>query len=71
MKLLLAELLNLDGIEVTEYHNFDHEIIIEVEMIDTFATCPHCGSVSHSLHQNHWHLVRDLPMSNKDVFSQS
>ena len=27
MKLLLAELLNLDGIEVTEYHNFDHEII--------------------------------------------
>lgn len=68
MKLLLAELLNLDGIEVTEYHNFDHEIIIEVEMIDTFATCPHCGSVSHSLHQNHWHLVRDLPMSNKDVF---
>jgi len=41
MKLLLAELLNLDGIEVTEYHNFDREIIIEVEIKDTFATCPH------------------------------
>ena len=67
MKLLLAELLNLEGIEVTDYHNFDKEIIIEVEMKDVEAICPHCGNTSHSIHQNHWHLIRDLPISNKDV----
>jgi transposase len=68
MKLLLAELLNLDDIEVTDYHNLDTEIIIEVEMKDVFATCPHFGHVSHSHHQNHGHLIRDFPISNKDVF---
>ncbi|WP_416349201.1 transposase family protein [Leptolyngbya sp. CCNP1308] len=27
------------------------------------VVCPRCGTVSHHLHQNHWHLVRDLPIS--------
>lgn len=67
MKLFLAELLNLEGIEVTDYHNFDHEIIVEVDMKNVEAICPNCGNISHSLHQNHWHLIRDLPISNKDV----
>ena len=68
MKLLLEELLNLEGIEVVDYHNFDHEIIIEVEIKKVLATCPRCGNISHNLHQNHWHFIRDLSLSNKDVF---
>ena len=46
----------------------DHEISIEVEMKEVSATCPRCGNISHNLHQNHWHLIRDLSFSNKDVF---
>lgn len=32
------------------------------------ATCPHCGKVSRSLHENNWSLIKDLPISGQDVF---
>ena len=49
MKLLLAELLNLEGIEVENYCNLDTEIVIEVEMKEVSATCPRSGNISHNL----------------------
>ncbi|MCG8361715.1 MAG: ISL3 family transposase [Pseudanabaenales cyanobacterium] len=63
MKPLLAQLLNLPGIEVEDYHELGDELILEVEAIRDFATCPRCRQESHHLHQNRGHLVRDLNIS--------
>jgi transposase len=43
-------------------------LILYVELKGNYATCPRCGQVSHHLHQNHGYLVRDLPLSNRQVF---
>ena len=68
MQPLLAELLNLDGIEVEDYHIFDDHMVLEIEARTNSATCPRCGKESENTHQNHRHLVRDLRISDKDVF---
>ena len=60
---LLTELLGLAGIDVESYEICEEGLILEVEAHDESATCPRCGTVSHHLHQNHRHLVRDLPLS--------
>jgi transposase len=60
---LLTELLGLAGIDVESYEIGEEGLILEVEAHDESATCPRCGTVSHHLHQNHRHLVRDLPLS--------
>ncbi|MEG4445404.1 transposase family protein [Microcoleus sp. AT9_B5] len=31
------------------------------------AACPRCSQISHRLHQNKSHLVRDLPMADREV----
>jgi transposase len=31
------------------------------------AVCPRCSKTSHRLPQNKWHLVKDLPMGNREV----
>ncbi|WP_293072808.1 transposase family protein [Moorena sp. SIO3H5] len=31
------------------------------------AVCPRCGQRSHRLHQNKYHLVKDLPWSGQQV----
>ena len=67
MKPLLTQLLNLPGIEVEDYHELGDELILEVEVIREFATCPRCGQESHHLHQNRGHLVRDLNISSFPV----
>ena len=67
MKPLLTRLLNLPGIEVEDYHELEDELILEVEAIRDFATCPRCGQESHHLHQNRGHLVRDLNISSFKV----
>jgi transposase len=60
---LLTELLGLEGIDVEGYEVGEEGLILEVEAHADSATCPRCGMVSHHLHQNHRHLVRDLPLS--------
>jgi len=68
MELQLTELLNLTDVEVEYYQNLGQELILYVELKGNYATCPRCGQVSHHLHQNHGYLVRDLPLSNRQVF---
>jgi transposase len=60
---LLTELLGLPGVDVESYEANENGLILDVEVHSASATCPRCGTVSHHLHQNHWHLVRDLPIS--------
>ncbi len=60
---LLTELLGLDGMDVEDYEVCENGLILEVETHAESACCPRCGTTSHHLHQNHRHLVRDLPLS--------
>ena len=68
MQPLLTKLLNLPGIEVESYTDCDGQLILEVEAFTAQATCPRCGETSCHLHQNHWHLVRDLDISGQTAF---
>jgi transposase len=59
---LLTELLNLEGVKVISQRQ--HEgigIILQVEPVRKESVCPRCGTKSHRVHQNHRHLVKDLP----------
>ncbi|NEQ43933.1 MAG: transposase family protein [Leptolyngbya sp. SIOISBB] len=60
---LLTELLGLPGVDVESYEANENDLILDVEVHSASSTCSRCGTVSHHLHQNHWHLVRDLPIS--------
>jgi transposase len=68
MELQLTELLNIPGLVVEHYRNFGQELILDVEVEADYSSCPNCGQVSNHLHQNHGYLVRDLPLSNRQVF---
>lgn len=67
MQLLLTELLNLPGIDVESYSNIGDHLILEIEAKTTCSKCPRCGEESHTVHQNHWHMARDLSISDKSV----
>lgn len=60
---LLTQLLGLSGIDVESYEETGDELILSVEKHEESARCPRCNTVSTHLHQNHGHLVRDLPIS--------
>jgi transposase len=68
MELQLTELLNIPGLVVEYYRNFGQELILDVEVEADYSSCPNCGQVSNRLHQNHGDLVRDFPLSNRQVF---
>ena len=59
---LLQELLGLAGIDVESYETCEAGLILDVEVHAESSICPRCGTLSHHLHQNHAHLVRDLPI---------
>lgn len=42
-------------------------LIIEVEAEVKYCTCPSCGQITNSIHQNHWRMIQDLPPSTKTV----
>ena len=66
---LLAKLLDLAGVLIKDYQ-FHKEIrvIIHIEGGQQQASCPRCGIKSDKLHQNHWHLVKDLPTAARVVY---
>lgn len=68
MQLLLTDLLGLKGIEVESYQERGGSLVLDVEAKSESATCPRCGEVSPHLHQNHGHLVRDLNLSERQVW---
>lgn len=66
---ILTELLDLEDIKVIS-HRLDAGIgiILQTESKKLDATCPNCGTKSHKLHQNHRHIIKDLPFGEKLVF---
>ena len=43
-------------------------MLVDVKNIATESVCPHWGNISSSVHQDHWDRIRDIPMSDYDVF---
>lgn len=66
---LLTEIINIPGSLVRSYQSLESiGIILHLEAEKQQATCPRCGQKSEKLHQNHWHLVKDLPLSSQSVY---
>ena len=68
MQPLLTQLLNLDGVAVEDYRDLAEQIVLEVEAVKDWAICPRCIQTSYNVHQSHFHLARDLSISNRQVF---
>ncbi|MCL1468995.1 transposase family protein, partial [Argonema galeatum A003/A1] len=63
----MTKLLNLPGVMVEESKETEETLILSVRVEKKTADCPRCCKGSHRLHQNKSHLVRDLPMGNREV----
>jgi transposase len=68
MNLLLTELLNLPGVVVEDWRQTETELILCVEVDANLASCPRCEQVSSHIHGLHGYWVRDLPLSNREVW---
>lgn len=65
----ITKAINLQDIKVINYDFItDSEILIELENKYKESECPHCGKTTLTVHQNHWHIVRDIPLSYYQVF---
>ncbi|ELR97900.1 ISL3 family transposase [Gloeocapsa sp. PCC 73106] len=67
MKKIFTKLLGIPEIVVEDSKEIDNTIILTVKASIKKGICPRCGQVSHRLHQNKYHLVKDLPISGKEV----
>jgi transposase len=66
---VLTELLGLKDIKVVGESLYDGiGVILQTESTISYSVCPHCGTKSEKLHQNHRHIVKDLPWGEKQVF---
>ena len=66
---ILTELVNLEGVKVTNY--IQHEgvgIILHLSSERDEAICTRCGNLSHKIHQNHRYLVKDFPLMGQPVY---
>jgi transposase len=66
---LLTEVLNLEGVKVSEKHQ--HEgigIILKIDSIAKESVCNICGTKSDRLHQNHQQIIKDLDWGEQAVF---
>ena len=66
---LLTEQINLEGIKVISHNQ--HKgigIILQIESVSKECICPRCGTKSHRLHQNHRHIIKDLPLGEQQLF---
>lgn len=68
MKFSIDEILNLPEMKVLDFQEIEGAgIIITIEKAVDNYTCPECGKTTHSIHQNHWRMIHDLPWSEKSV----
>jgi transposase len=66
---ILTELLDLGDIKVISHRLHDGiGIILPTESKKLYSICPRCGTSSQKLHQNHRHIVKDLPFGDRPVF---
>ncbi|MHC5850073.1 ISL3 family transposase [Nostoc sp.] len=66
---ILTELLGLEDVKVISHRlHGGIGMILQTESKASHSICPNCGTKSHKLHQNHRHIVKDLPFGEKPVF---
>ena len=65
--MLLRKFLNLPGVIGEDSKQTKETLILFVKADRQTAVCPRCSKTSHRLPQNKWHLVKDLPMGNREV----
>ncbi|MEH2168210.1 MAG: ISL3 family transposase [Nostoc sp.] len=66
---ILTELLDLENVKVISHRlHTGIGIILQTESKKLYSICPNCGTKSHKLHQNHRHIIKDLPFGEKPVF---
>ena len=63
----MRNILNLPLVLVENEIQTAETLIFTVKLSKKTAICPRCGQTSHRLHQNQGHLVRDLPICDKEV----
>jgi transposase len=69
--MMLDKFLNLKGTYIQGYLHLENiGIVGRIESKNKKATCPRCRLESDKLHQNHRHLVKDLPISGQPVYLQ-
>ncbi|MCZ8045643.1 MAG: ISL3 family transposase [Microcystis sp. LE19-41.2A] len=69
--MMLDKFLNLKGTSIQGYLHLENiGIVCRIESKNQKAICPRCGLESDKLHQNHRHLVKDLPISGQPVYLQ-
>ena len=69
MKFPIEQILNLPEMKVLDCQEIEGAgIIITIEKAVNHCTCPNCGHITRSIHQNHWRMIHDLPWSEKPVF---
>ena len=65
---LITELINIEEIKVVNYDFItDNEIVIEIQNQSKVSHCPRWGKTTNKTHQNHWYMVKDIPMSDYQV----
>lgn len=68
MKFTVEQILNLSEMQVLDFQELEgEEIIITIEKRVNYSTCPSCGKITPSIHQNHWRMIHDLPWNKKPV----
>lgn len=63
----MTKILNLPGVIAEKIQDTEGTLIVSVRVQKKTAKCPRCGHTSRRLHQNKRHLVRDLPIGNREV----
>ncbi|OKH54122.1 ISL3 family transposase [Calothrix sp. HK-06] len=66
---ILSQILDIDEVKVISHSIYNEiGIILRTEPIKLYGVCPSCGTESHKLHQNHRHIIKDLPFGEKQIF---
>jgi transposase len=66
---LLTEIIDVEGVKVSSHRQYEGiGIILQLEPIGKESVCGRCGSKSNKLHQNRWHIIKDLSWGEKAVF---
>lgn len=63
----MTNILDLPGVRVEDYKQTGATLILVAKSKQQTSNCPLCNQSSHHLHQNYRHLVRELPIGNKEV----
>jgi transposase len=68
MKFNVDQILDLPEMKVLNFQEVEEiGIIITIEKNVNYCACPSCRHITHSIHQNHWRMIRDLSWSGKMV----